>query len=140
YSFEGRKSRGNADLHITSTCFDEPQCLDIVHARNRVIAIHGCVGAGDSVYMGGLDEDLKYLVSKHLMNAGFHVRADADPNLKGSLRTNICNRSATGKGVQLEIEEGLRRRMFAGLKRQQRRITTAIFDTFVAVVREALRV
>lgn len=30
YAFEGLKPSGNADLHITSTRFDEPMCLELV--------------------------------------------------------------------------------------------------------------
>ena len=138
YGFEGCKSRDNSDLHITSTRFDEPKCLDIVYKHNRVIAIHGCVGAGNSVYTGGLDDKLKTRVSERLIRAGFTVRTDANPELQGSLTTNICNRSATGKGVQLEIEEGLRRKMFAGLSRKQRQKTTAILDIFVTAIQEAI--
>lgn len=30
YGFDGMKSSGNSDLHITSTRFDEPLCLNLV--------------------------------------------------------------------------------------------------------------
>jgi hypothetical protein len=41
YCFEGRKRRENRDLHITSTHFDEPQCLTLVSGCDQVVAVHG---------------------------------------------------------------------------------------------------
>jgi phage replication-related protein YjqB (UPF0714/DUF867 family) len=139
YGFEGHKSRENKDLHITSTHFDEPQCLDIVRASTTVIAIHGCCGVQENVYMGGRDEPLKDHLSRRLEAAGFIVMPHPDVNLQGSFESNICNRGFTRKGVQLELEEGLRRTMFAGLNRHQRRHTTGVFTRFVEALRQALR-
>jgi phage replication-related protein YjqB (UPF0714/DUF867 family) len=44
YRFEGRKRRNNCDLHITSTQFDEPECLALISGCDQVVAIHGCQG------------------------------------------------------------------------------------------------
>src|SRR5262245_27313861 len=41
YAFEGLKPRGNADLHITSTRFDEPLCLSLIGQSGVVVTIHG---------------------------------------------------------------------------------------------------
>src|SRR5215204_7667794 len=41
YAFEGLKSSGNSDLHITSTRFDEPLCLTLVGESEVVVTIHG---------------------------------------------------------------------------------------------------
>src|SRR5512138_1418022 len=41
YAFEGLKPRGNADLHITSTRFDEPMCLRLIGQSEVVLTIHG---------------------------------------------------------------------------------------------------
>jgi phage replication-related protein YjqB (UPF0714/DUF867 family) len=55
YRFEGRKPRENRDLHITSTHFDEPECLTLISACDHVVAVHGCEGEEQVVYMGGLE-------------------------------------------------------------------------------------
>jgi phage replication-related protein YjqB (UPF0714/DUF867 family) len=49
------------------------------------------------------------VIGASLRDAGF----DAEPNkrLPGFSRTNICNRTLTGKGVQLELPPSLRRRL-----------------------------
>src|SRR5580704_3841422 len=41
YLFEGMKQRNNRDLHITSTNFDERECMTALHRSDRVVAIHG---------------------------------------------------------------------------------------------------
>ena len=44
YRFEGRKRRENRDLHVTSTHFDEPECLPLISGCDQVVAVHGCQG------------------------------------------------------------------------------------------------
>ena len=41
YCFEGLKGRVHSRLHITSHLFDEPECLALVAASDRVLAMHG---------------------------------------------------------------------------------------------------
>ena len=41
YAFEGTRSRDNGWLHITSTRFDEPQCLKLIASVERVVTVHG---------------------------------------------------------------------------------------------------
>jgi Poly-gamma-glutamate hydrolase len=41
YTFEGLKSSGNTDLHITSTRFDEPMCLTLLASSSVVVTLHG---------------------------------------------------------------------------------------------------
>ena len=138
YGFEGHKSGRNQDLHITSIHFDEPQCLDIVSGSTTVIAIHGCRGAHENVYIGGLDKAVKDRLSRHLRAAGFNVKTHRKISLQGVDSSNICNRGRTWKGVQLELATGLRRIMFKGLNRRQRRHTTEVFSRFVRALRQAL--
>jgi phage replication-related protein YjqB (UPF0714/DUF867 family) len=66
YCFEGIKKTGNANLHITSKNFDEPQGVSIVKSSRRVLALHGCKEDEESVYLGGLDNDLKEKIKKPL--------------------------------------------------------------------------
>jgi phage replication-related protein YjqB (UPF0714/DUF867 family) len=108
YCFEGRKQRDNWDLHVTSTHFDEPQCLSLVARCDRVVAVHGCEGAEVIVYMGGLDQDLRDSIGDYLHAIGVVTGSHDDPDLQGLHRNNICNRGRRGMGVQLEISYGLR--------------------------------
>ncbi|OQX61138.1 MAG: hypothetical protein B5M51_08605, partial [Anaerolinea sp. 4484_236] len=113
YCFEGIKRTGNKSLHITSTRFDDPMCLELLETAATVLAIHGCaVEGGFEAFEGDGD------------HAGVHPR-------------NICNLRGGG-GVQLEITRGLRQRMFKGLSRAGRRVTTPVFDVFVGVLREGI--
>lgn len=137
YCFEGVRSRGNEELHIKSTCFDEPMCVQLVEHSETVVAVHGCEGGHEAVYVGGLDDRLRAQVIEALRSAGFKAEEDGS-NHSGRYDQNICNRGIAGRGLQLEITEGLRRAMFQGLKRREREITKPPFDKFVAAVREVL--
>jgi phage replication-related protein YjqB (UPF0714/DUF867 family) len=108
YCFEGRKQQDNWDLHITSSYFDEPQCLSLVSRCDRVVAVHGCKGAEAIVYLGGLDQDLRDSIRDCLHAIGVITGSHDDPDLQGLHRNNICNRGRRGMGVQLEISYGLR--------------------------------
>lgn len=140
YGFEGLKSRGNAVLHITSTHFDEPVCLEIIGRSERVITIHGeeSETAGEGVFVGGLDEDLGHTLGLALEAKGFDVRRQSDPDLQGRDPENVCNRGTSGKGVQLELSQGVRKTMFRSLTRSGRKETTARFCDFVEAVSGAL--
>lgn len=138
YGFEGLKSNQNQKLHITSTRFDEPQCVTAVQSADKVLAIHGCSDGDEStIYTGGLDKKLKLRIEKVLSAAGFTVE-HPKPVLQGRDSDNICNRGTTRCGVQLELPKNLRRRMFASLDRQGRQRPTQLFEEFVAALRRAL--
>jgi len=123
YLFEGLKKKGNRSLHITSHKFDEPRCRVLVSKSERVIAVHGCKGLSHKVYLGGRDEILKQRIASALRANGLSVRTK-NHQFMGRNRNNICNRGATGAGVQLEITRALR--MQGGV------------EGFVAAVRKAL--
>jgi phage replication-related protein YjqB (UPF0714/DUF867 family) len=137
YCFKGIKESGNEDLHVTSTLFDDPQCLDLVTQSRIVVAIHGLQGRDKAINVGGLDERLKTGLVEALNEAGFEARED-DSHHSGTFPSNICNRGLTGEGVQLEVTEGLRLTMFKSLKRRGRRIKKPPFYKFVAVIRSVL--
>jgi phage replication-related protein YjqB (UPF0714/DUF867 family) len=140
YGFEGLRPKQNRKyLHITSTHFDEPQCVTAVQHADKVLAIHGCSDGDEStIYTGGLDAVLKLRIEKVLSAAGFTVAQHPDPRLQGRDPDNICNRGATRCGVQLELPENLRGRMFASLDRKGRQRPTQLFEEFVAALRRAL--
>lgn len=136
YSFEGLKPDHNLDLHIASTLFDEPEGLRIASEATTVITIHGCREQDPLVLAGGLDVELRRIVTRGLETAGFIIRED--PRLPGRNLMNICNRSRLGRGMQLEISRGLRKMMFPGLRGPDRRKPLPAFDQFVTALRKAL--
>lgn len=107
FVFEGLKPYGaNRDLHITSHRFDHPHCVALTSAHDVTLAIHGC--RGDSrIFLGGLDGDLTAHLAMHLSVAGLTVSLDGH-GYPGRHPLNICNRSARGRGAQLEITRDLR--------------------------------
>lgn len=137
YIFEGRKRSGSRSLHITSTRFDEPRCLELLSRTEVAVTIHGCEGCSATVYTGGLNQSLQQQVIQHLFAAGFNALPDG-PGRSGEHPQNLCNRSKSGQGLQLEITEGLRRQFFASLDRRGRRSHTAQFDHFVLTLQSAL--
>ena len=104
----------STDLHITSSQFDEPLCLDLISSCEVVLAIHGCMDietCDHVIYWGGLNVAVRDVISVSLRMAGFET--DAHPKFAGVEGTNICNRGRTRKGVQLEVPASLRRRLLA---------------------------
>jgi len=107
YCFEGIKDKDNACLHITSHCFDEPGALELVSRSEVVVAVHACTGTAGLVHIGGLDKKLGRMIAQQLQAIGIRVSRE-HPRFQGSNPANICNRGATGKGVQLEVTRDLR--------------------------------
>jgi phage replication-related protein YjqB (UPF0714/DUF867 family) len=138
YCFEGRKSNGNETLHITSAAFDEPACLAIVAASQVVLALHGSVEQEEVVHVGGRKARLARRLCEALNAAGFAAQLDDTADHPGRDAFNICNRSRSLRGCQLEISNGLRITLFEGLTRRQRKRTTAQFHAFVTAIRSVL--
>jgi len=108
YLFEGmRPSRNYLALHLTSHCFDEPECLELIAGCPYVVAIHGCAGPEPRVLLGGLDVKLCAELGVAIDAAGVpaFTRGHRFPAVHPN---NICNRGARGRGVQLEVTESLR--------------------------------
>lgn len=139
YLFEGRKDAGNRDLHVTSTNFDEPQGLQLAGSGQLVLAVHG-EGSEDRavVYLGGRDRALGSRLKARLEAFGFKVETHADASLQGTHPQNICNRGASGAGVQLELSKALRLELFPSLLPKGRAAPRKRFHEFVRAVREGL--
>jgi phage replication-related protein YjqB (UPF0714/DUF867 family) len=136
YAFEGLKPEKNRMLHIASTYFDEPTALHAVENARKILAIHGCKGYEEVIYVGGRDRFLKETTKKALRGAGFIIREH--PHFQGEHPLNICNRSPDGMGVQLEITTGLRHSMFESLHTRRGRMrTTEMFGLLVLAIKEA---
>jgi phage replication-related protein YjqB (UPF0714/DUF867 family) len=140
YTFEGLKTSGNRDLHITSTRFDEPLCLTVIGTSQIVVTLHGeeSTEDGEGVFMGGLDAAVRDCIGAVLRREGFDVRTHPDPDLQGRDPANVCNRGLSGAGVQLELSRAVRQTMFESLTREGRTRRTARFDVFVKALQEAL--
>lgn len=138
YAFEGIKPEGNYRLHITSDRFDEPQALRIAGGVRTVITIHGARGVGAAVYTGGLDTELEGRILRALRAAGFAAAHDPSPTRQGRGVTNICNRGRALQGVQIELTQGLRKRLFDLQPDGTTWLPNDRFHVFVASVRAEL--
>jgi phage replication-related protein YjqB (UPF0714/DUF867 family) len=138
YLFEGKKSDGNHDLHITSARFDEPHGLALLSAATLVVTIHGEDSAGECVYLGGRHTAARAAVSTALLPQGYLVQEHANPQLQGVEARNICNLGRAGAGLQMELSLGLRQTFFASLTRSGRKQPTPRLAQFGALVRHAL--
>jgi phage replication-related protein YjqB (UPF0714/DUF867 family) len=140
YAFEGIRRSGNAALHITSTRFDEPRGTALVVKSPTAIAIHGEDSGEPIVFVGGLDTEGAERLRASLKASGFRVDTHSNPALQGSDPANICNRGTSGRGVQLELSNGLRKTFFSSLTRAGRLTPTKEFGKFVAAVRSVVAV
>ncbi|MFY0634880.1 MAG: poly-gamma-glutamate hydrolase family protein [Vannielia sp.] len=128
YAFEALGAGAHGDFHITSHLFDEPAALDLVGRAEFAVAIHGRKdGADDDVWLGGRAAALRDAIGRALRAAGF----GAVPNttLPGVHETNICNRTRSGEGVQLELSRSLRRRLAD---------EPALLEAFCGAIRQAI--
>jgi phage replication-related protein YjqB (UPF0714/DUF867 family) len=129
YAFEGIKPGKNWTLHITSTRFDEPECLELLKSCGVVVAVHGLDRRdGEFVCVGGAHSGLKRELLVALQSAGLDARDAHDTAEAGASAMNICNRF--GPGVQLEISRPLRDRLLEGSEE---------LEEFAARVRNMLR-
>ncbi|MGW1295165.1 poly-gamma-glutamate hydrolase family protein [Streptomyces sp. NPDC002533] len=142
YEFAGLKSSGNTDLHITSTNFDEPQAISLVGGVRRCLSFHGYAGTtGVPVTaIGGLDTALVARITASLSVAGFTV-TDAPSEIAGTNPANICNKTTSSAGVQLELSRAQRDAFFPGGQNtaavRNSGARTAEFYRYAAAIRAA---
>ncbi len=139
YLFEGNKSKGNGELHITSSRFDEPECIALLKSCEVVITIHGEGSNEQAVYLGGRHGTLIKAIQQELESAHFVVLTHHDPELQGTNQANICNIGKSSAGVQLELPRGLRQTFFQSLTREGRGKASANLAKFAGCVRNAIR-
>ncbi|AGB62650.1 putative poly-gamma-glutamate hydrolase [Bacillus phage phiAGATE] len=112
YLFNAMKPSNNVDLHITSANFDEPVGVGAVTNNKHAISFHGYAASREeNTIVGGLDEEFKQIVIKHLQAQGFNAEA-ATTRFTGTDPKNIVNRCEHGAGVQLELSTLQRKRFF----------------------------
>lgn len=139
YCFRGIKPFGNSKLHLTSERFDEPRGIRIAKGARHVLSIHGCTGRKDTILVGGRDTALKNSLINALTCAGFKTReSKQQQGLRGTRPGNICNRGRTGQGAQIEISEGLRRKLFEPLASGGPNEKRPVFHHMVNTIRKVL--
>lgn len=138
YCFEGIKKSHNFRLHLTSTNFDEDRGVRIADSVQVVLAIHGMSDNEEVVYLGGLNTSLREKIRAMLAHAGFAVQESPRTALQGRNPANLCNRGASGAGVQLEISQKLRRKLFVPAENDGEKSKNRLFDDFVSALRKAL--
>jgi phage replication-related protein YjqB (UPF0714/DUF867 family) len=141
YLFEGLKSSGNGDLHITSTHFDEPNAIQIVTASEYCVTYHGYADSTNKhTKIGGADHDMKQQVYTKLLEAGFsaEILPEDDP-IAGADPDNIVNKTTRGMGLQLEISTAQRGAFFGTNTRAGRKNTqTDEFYRYTQVVKDII--
>jgi phage replication-related protein YjqB (UPF0714/DUF867 family) len=140
--FEGLLSAGNSDLHVTSTHYDDPIALELVQNARRCISLHGFgdADADGKSQIGGGDTELRSIVLAELMAAGIPARI-AKPPLDGTDLANICNKTTSGAGVQVEMGTTFRASLFApgcNTRELRKNNTNAEFSKLVGALRKAL--
>ncbi len=102
YCFRSRLGRGQANLHVTSHRFDDPDCIALVAKHRWAVALHGCAQPGERVFIGGRDQPLMDDLARALTQSGIRVEVGDHP-YPGKHPDNICNRTASGTGAQIEM-------------------------------------
>ena len=113
YSFIATKPEHNRELHLTSSHFDEPRALTLVHRSDRCVSMHGfalgdgravaCVGGGNPVLAKAVYEALKTQAPAIMLEYPC-------ARFGGDDAENILNR-CVHQGVQIEMSPVLRDRL-----------------------------
>ena len=136
YGFWGLKPKHNAVLHISSTRFDEPHAVDLAKKSQTVLTIHGSKETQKMIFVGGRNTELKQMVQSALQD--LHIPLGESSHLPGLKPENICNRSRTGQGVQLEISAGLRKEFYRGIPGTKPNESNRHFMVLVDALKAAL--
>jgi phage replication-related protein YjqB (UPF0714/DUF867 family) len=147
WMFEGLRSTGNAELHVTSTNCDDPVARALAGGSLSAVSLHGCTAAQagladgtEAVLVGGRNSTFKTKLLTRLNAAGVRaIDAASIPDLNGDEPTNIANRTLLGTGAQLELTTALRLAMFGTNTRADRKNTTRQkFWSFTTATRAAI--
>ncbi|WP_210137204.1 poly-gamma-glutamate hydrolase family protein [Staphylococcus sp. GDH8C109P] len=111
FTFKAIRTKANSELHVTSRHYDEPKLMKMIVNNPYAIAIHGCKGEDEIIYMGGKDEQLMDAMTEEFEKLGIDVR-QAPSHMSGAHDDNIINCCKTEKGVQLELTSGIRKKLF----------------------------
>ncbi|MFE3666333.1 poly-gamma-glutamate hydrolase family protein [Streptomyces sp. NPDC059164] len=145
WMFEGLRSSGNRDLHVTAKNCDDHVAISMAASSLNVLSLHGCTAAQagtvpKAVVVGGLNTRFKNLLKSEFDLIGVAWRDGNEvPDLAGVNPRNPVNRTMLSKGAQLELTTDLRAAMFGTNTRAGRAgSTTDEFDRFVGACRTAI--
>lgn len=140
FDFQGLRTENPSELHVTSTHFRDPDLMKMLDASEVAVSIHGMGDEDDiTIWLGGLNKELKANMLSALREQGFSVNPDS-PRHRGESELNFVN-MAKQKGVQIELPNNLLKTMFVGPRfaRTGRHVkTTPVFDKFVRAVRQVV--
>ena len=130
-------------MHVTSTNYDDPIALKLVQNSSRCISLHGLSNAAakGKIQIGGGDTELANIVLEELTVAGIPAAIGTDPDTDASDPDNICNRTTSGAGVQLELGTTYRASLFApgcNTRELRKNNTNADFCKLVAALRKEM--
>lgn len=143
WMFEGLLSLGNTRLHVTSTNYNEPIALKLVRNAQRCLSLHGCSDddAKGNLQIGGRDIELKEIILEELTSVQISAEISTNSALDGLNPDNICNKTESGSGAQIEMGTSYRESLFeAGCNTRALRKThtNAEFWKLVGALRNAL--
>jgi phage replication-related protein YjqB (UPF0714/DUF867 family) len=141
--FEGLLGDGNSKLHVTSTHYDDPIALKLVQISKRCLSLHGLgdVAANGKIQIGGRDTELMGIVLEELTAAGIPAAIATGQGTNGNATENICNKTTSGGGVQLEMGAAYRESLFApgcNTRELRKNNTNAEFSKLVTALRRAM--
>ncbi|MCB5181721.1 poly-gamma-glutamate hydrolase family protein [Streptomyces antimicrobicus] len=127
WMLEGTRSSNNSELHVTSVHCDDHMALSMAASSLNTLSVHGLRweqahpayadnpgGLPDKkgVVVGGRDATFRDILTRRLKSAGFQIFPGSG-DVNGDEELNICNRTMTGRGAQLELTRELRDSFFA---------------------------
>lgn len=115
FAFNGIRTKGNNELHVTSINYDNDIAMNFVKSSERAVTIHGCLGEEDVAYIGGKDNQLKERIANELNQIGVEVK-EAPSHMSGVQDDNIVNCTKNEVGVQIELTSSLRKSLFKNNK------------------------
>ncbi|KGF26303.1 MULTISPECIES: poly-gamma-glutamate hydrolase family protein [Staphylococcus] len=115
FVFNGIRTKGNNELHVTSINYDNDIAMNLVKSSERAVTIHGCLGEEDVAYIGGKDNQLKERIANELNQIGVEVK-EAPNHMSGVQDDNIVNCTKNEVGVQIELTSSLRKSLFKNNK------------------------
>jgi phage replication-related protein YjqB (UPF0714/DUF867 family) len=141
FDFQGLQRQNGLDLHVTATNFRDPALSKLLRASAAAVSIHGMFAQGTKdIWLGGLNVELKALVERELVDAGFTVNANS-PKYRGENPRNVVNTPPL-HGVQLELSDELMAELFGSASRfllsGRAPRSTSKFAAFVAALRRAI--
>lgn len=137
-------------MHPDSNGYDDPDALDVVRASERCVSFHGAANNVNGVtgavsWVGGRDVELRTAITQKLRAAGFvaYDNVETFPTLAGTNATNICNKTKTLAGVQIEASVDQRKQFFPNNDySRENRLTgmrTNNFNNYMQAIEEAVK-